>query len=127
VDQHYNNLEVALKTIREFTKDHGYALTTLRSKRKGGEVYMVYLQCNRGKFRSDLIVAEQNRRRMKGSRCLDCPFKLILEPRVNRPRGRPMGAINRPALQEQASTQETSIHRDPSEFEVILQERHGCS
>jgi len=36
-----------------------------------------------------------------------------------------MGAINRPTSQEQASTQETSIHRDPSEFEVILQEGRG--
>jgi len=38
VDQHYN-LEVALQTIQEFTKEYRYALTTLQPKRKGGEVY----------------------------------------------------------------------------------------
>jgi hypothetical protein len=42
------------------------------------EVYKLYLQCNRGKFRSDLKVAEQNRRRMKGSRYLNCPFSATL-------------------------------------------------
>jgi len=78
VDQHYSNLEVALQTIQEFAKEYGYALTTLRSKCKGGEVYKVYLQCNRGKFRSDHIVAEQNWQRMKGSRCLNCPFSATL-------------------------------------------------
>ena len=74
VDQHYNNLEVPLQKIQELTKEHGYSLTILRSKRKGGEVYKVYLQCNRDKFRSALIVTEKNRCKMKGTRCLDCPF-----------------------------------------------------
>jgi len=41
--QHHNNPEVSLQTIQEFIKEYGYALTTLRSKRKGGEVYKVYL------------------------------------------------------------------------------------
>jgi hypothetical protein len=55
------------------------------------------------------------------------PRLLVLEPRIDRPRGRPMGAINRLTSQEQASTQETSIHRDPSKFEVILREGRGRS
>jgi hypothetical protein len=53
-DQRYSNLEVALQTIQEFTKEYGCALTTLLSKRKGAEVYMVYQQCNLGKFPFDL-------------------------------------------------------------------------
>jgi hypothetical protein len=33
------------------------------------------------------------------------PGLLALEPRIDRPHGRPMGAVNRPTSQEQASTQ----------------------
>ena len=61
VDQFYDTLEDALQTIREFTKEHGYALTKLRSKiGKDGEVNKVYLQCDRGKFRTSRV-QEQNR------------------------------------------------------------------
>jgi hypothetical protein len=74
VDQHYNNLEVALQMIQGFTKEHGYALTTLRSKIKDGEVYKVYQQYNSGKFRSPFKVAEQNRQRMNGTKCRNCLF-----------------------------------------------------
>jgi hypothetical protein len=74
VDQHYNNLEVALQMIQGFTKEHGYALTTLRSKIKDGEVYKVYPQCNSGKSRSPFGVAEHNRQRMNGTRCRNLPL-----------------------------------------------------
>jgi len=82
VEQHYRNLEVALQTIQESTKEYGYAPTTLRSKRKGGEAHKAYLQCDRGKPRPDHTAAEQNRRRMKGSRCLNCTFCATLLSKV---------------------------------------------
>jgi hypothetical protein len=45
VDLFYDTLEEALEVIREFTKQHGYALTKLRCKEgKDGEVNKVYLQ-----------------------------------------------------------------------------------
>ena len=52
---------------------------------------------------------------------------LVVGARTSSPRGRLMGAIIRQTSQEQASTQETSIHQDPSEFEVILLEGLGRS
>jgi len=48
------------------------------------------------------------------------PRLLLLEPRVNRTRGRPAGAINRPTAQE--LSQARSTQRDPSSFEYVLEE-----
>lgn len=78
VDLLYHTLEEALQSIREFTKGHGYALTTLRSKKdKDGEIKKVVLQCNRGKFRPSQV-REQDRQRIKGTRRLNCPFSAKL-------------------------------------------------
>jgi hypothetical protein len=78
VDLLHNSLEDAMESIRGFTKEHGYALTKLRSKKgKDGEVNKVYLQCDRGKHRTS-HVQEQNRRRFIGTRRIDCPFSGIL-------------------------------------------------
>jgi hypothetical protein len=51
------------------------------------------------------------------------PRLLLLEPRVNRTRGRPAGAINRPTAQE--LSQARSTQRDPSSFEYVLEEGRG--
>jgi hypothetical protein len=78
VDQFYDTLEDALQSIREFTKEHGYALTGLRfEKGEDGAVNKVYLQCDRGKSRTSRV-QKQNRRRFRGTRILDCPFSGIL-------------------------------------------------
>jgi len=48
-----------------------------QKKGKDGEVHKVYLQCDRGKYRASHI-QEQNRRRIKGTRRINCPFSAIL-------------------------------------------------
>jgi hypothetical protein len=72
VDLFYKTLDEALQSIQKLTKEHGYALTKLRSKKgKDGEVKKVYLQCDRGKSRAS-GVQEQNRRKFRSTRFLDC-------------------------------------------------------
>ena len=77
-EQFYDTLEYVLQSIREFTKEYRYALTKIRSKKgTDGEVNKVYLQCDRGKFRTSRV-QERGRQRFRGTRFLDCPFSGIL-------------------------------------------------
>ena len=79
-DQSFNTMQEAMDCINNFTKSHGYALTTKHSKSKDGVIVVKYLQCDRGgTYRSRI---NENRRRRQGSSRLNgCPFRAVLRYR----------------------------------------------
>lgn len=72
-DEVFPNFESAQETIRVFTKEHGYALSKLRSKTIDGQIVKVDYQCDRGK-RKTPRVSEETRKRKRQTKRLGCPF-----------------------------------------------------
>ncbi|OJJ88811.1 uncharacterized protein ASPGLDRAFT_54791 [Aspergillus glaucus CBS 516.65] len=68
VDAIYSSEKEAMDAINEFTKQHGYALTTKSSKRHGdGQIKARYLHCNRsGVYKNN--IADDKRVREKTTR-----------------------------------------------------------
>lgn len=72
-DETYPNLETVQEIIRIFTKEHGYALSKLRSKSVNGKVFKVDYQCDRGKRLASRPIDGVPQRK-RASRRLGCPF-----------------------------------------------------
>jgi hypothetical protein len=64
--------------VQEHAVAHGFAVTTLRSKKnKKGEIYKIWLKCDRGgKYRARNLTPE-NQVRLTSSRCIGCPFSAV--------------------------------------------------
>lgn len=77
-DALFASLESLLASARAHAADHGFAVTTLRSKKNKADVlYKVWLKCDRGgKYRTRGLT-EEARTRLTASRCIECPFSAI--------------------------------------------------
>jgi hypothetical protein len=77
-DALFATLEALLESTKTYAGDHGFAITTLRSKKnKAGLLYKVWLKCDRGgKYRTRGLT-EEARTRLTASRCIECPFSAI--------------------------------------------------
>jgi hypothetical protein len=77
-DAIFASLEALLGTAKTYAGDHGFAITTLRSKKnKARLLYKVWLKCDRGgKYRTRGLM-DKERTRLTASRCIECPFSAI--------------------------------------------------
>jgi hypothetical protein len=77
-DQLFASLEALLEAAKAYAANHSYAITILRSKKnKKGILYKVWLKCDRGgKYRARDLT-DDNRVRLTGTRCIECPFSAI--------------------------------------------------
>ncbi|ODM17045.1 hypothetical protein SI65_07444 [Aspergillus cristatus] len=79
VDAIYSSEKEAMDAINEFTKQHGYALTTKSSKRHegDGQIKACYLHCNcNGVYKNN--IADNKQVREKTTHHENCPFRATL-------------------------------------------------
>jgi hypothetical protein len=79
-DQIFSALASAIESAQTHAGNHGYAVAKLRSKKnKAGDMYKVWLKCDRGgKYRTRGLT-DDTRQRLTASRCIDCPFSAIVQ------------------------------------------------
>jgi hypothetical protein len=74
--EYYDTYQQLLAAVNNWALKQGYAITskrTLKSKRGKGELYKIYLQCDRGGRQKD----RSNGIRSCASRRIDCPFDAV--------------------------------------------------
>ncbi|KAJ5779803.1 hypothetical protein N7457_007523 [Penicillium paradoxum] len=77
LNQQYTDIKVAVRTINDFARTHGYAVSISRSKRtKRGVKKTVRLRCDRGRTPHDRLGHE--RKRQRTSLATGCPFAISL-------------------------------------------------
>ena len=80
----YNTPELAIEAINTLRRQHGYAVSILRSERnKRGDQYTVYICCDRGgDYRGRYIIYEarnqQQRLRKSSYLGIECPCTFVL-------------------------------------------------
>ena len=73
-------LEIAVNYAQSVTAENDYTLTIRRSKKnKHGDVYKVWLKCDRGGKYDPRGLTDEVRRRQTGLRRVDCPMICVIQ------------------------------------------------
>ena len=74
-DQLFSTKAELITAAQAHAAARGFAITILRSKKnKNGDIFKVWLKCDRGgKYRARGL-NDENRVRLTGTRCIECPF-----------------------------------------------------